>query len=327
MTEARRAFVTGIAGFVGSHLAGALQERGMALFGTRMNGESLDRLDPEIAGGIGLYECDLRDTRQIEAALEAARPTQIYHLAALSSVHDSFTRPDETYSVNVEGTINLLKAVRERFEPPYPRFLFVSSGEVYGRVPEDGRPVDEDLPLFPKNPYAASKAACEMYCCYFSRMYRIPIVRVRPFHLIGPGQRLGFFVSDMASQIASLEGGGRFTVKTGNLNVYRDFLDVRDGVRAMIDALEHGPSGEVYNICSGIKYRLYTLLELLLSGVSGSFRVIQDENRLRPVEIPVLFGSNERLRRVSGWTPGFEIEKSLADSLEYFRAQEREGDR
>lgn len=292
--------VTGASGFVGGTLLG-------------MAG----------AGGIGGYsriipltdKVDLRDSSAVDRALSGQSADAVIHLAAISFVPDSIARPHETYAVNLRGTINLLEALsREGFRGA---FLYVSSGDVYGAVPAERLPITEERLPKPRNPYSASKLAAEAYCYQLSQASAMRVIIARPFNHIGPGQSERFAVAGFAKQIAEIKQGRRApTIEVGNVNVTRDFSDVRDVVRAYLKLLESGVSGEAYNVCSGVERNVGDVLRrmLELAGVSASVKSIND--KVRPNEQTRHFGSNRKLCEDTGWAASVPFEQSLRALLD-----------
>lgn len=267
---------------------------------------------------------DLRDAGALAEALRGIEAQAVIHLAAITFVPESFARPQETCAVNTLGTINLLQGLASRgFEGP---FLYVSSGDVYGRVPAAALPVSEDRLPAPRSPYAASKLAAEAFCYQASQTSGVRAMVARPFNHIGPGQSERFVVSGFARQIAEVKLGRRAPViEVGDLDVTRDFSDVRDVVRAYLMLLERGEPGETYNVCSGVERDVGGLLRTMLgiAGVGAELRVAPE--RLRPVEQRRMCGSNARLRRATGWEPRFGLEDSLRDTLDYWEAVLKNG--
>ena len=234
-----RLFVTGRTGFVGTHL-----EREIA-------GKPTDAAE-KIVGPTEFV--DLLDRTALREAVRACRPNAAIHLAGKAFVPDSFNNPRATFDANFTGTLNLLEALAESgFQG---RFLYIGSGDVYGLVEEDALPIRETQPLRPRNPYAVSKVAAEALCYQWSQTGPFEVVMARPFNHIGPGQSERFAISDFAKQIAEIKLGRRPPkLAAGDIDVTRDFTDVRDVVRAYLLLLDKGRSGEAYNVCSGIEHR------------------------------------------------------------------------
>jgi GDP-4-dehydro-6-deoxy-D-mannose reductase len=263
------------------------------------------------------------DLRRLAAVLEAVRrpaPDAVIHLAAVSFVPDSISHPEDTYAVNLHGTINLLSALQAvGFEGA---FLYVSSGDVYGAAPEDSLPLDERCLPRPRNPYAASKIAAEAYCYQIGQRSPIRVLIARPFNHIGPGQSERFAVAGFAKQIAEIRQGRRAPlIEVGNVDVTRDFSDVRDVVRAYLRLLESGVSGEAYNVCSGVERNVGEVLRCMLelSGVRAEVKRVSD--KLRPNEQTRHYGSNRKLCEDTGWAPEVPFERSLRDLLESWKSR------
>jgi|SRR5882724_491353 len=291
--------ITGASGFVGSTLFG------MAARGDLDGPHRFAPLPDSV---------DLRQPDGVQRALEAAEYDAVLHLAALSFVPESIERPSETYAVNLHGTIHLLEALTKRgFKGA---FLYVSSGEVYGAVPAEALPVTEERAPRPRNPYAASKLAAEAYCCQASTTSSMRIVVARPFNHIGQGQSERFFVPAMARQIADIKQGRCAPrIEVGNMDVTRDFSDVRDVVHAYLRLLAQGRPGEIYNVCSGIERNVGDVLRrmLELARVDAAIEVVA--GNVRPNEQRRHCGSNRKLCDDTGWQPKIPFEQSLRDLL------------
>jgi GDP-4-dehydro-6-deoxy-D-mannose reductase len=272
--------------------------------------------------GCQLWTLDLRDADAVRDLLAQVRPDRIYHLAGQAFVPRSFAAPWETLEVNIRGTLNLLEAVRTlKLET---RILVVSSAEIYGAAAADSLPLTESAPFIPSSPYSVSKIAQDMLAWQYARAHSLHIVRARPFNHIGTGQSADFAVPNWASQIAAAELGLREPiVAVGNLSAARDFTDVRDVVRAYALALERGAAGAVYNVCSGVPQTMQHVLETLISLSPTPITVRVDPERVRPIEIPVLYGSYARLQADTDWRPQISLAQSLSDVLNEWRARLR----
>ncbi|MBU2763743.1 GDP-mannose 4,6-dehydratase [Acidithiobacillus caldus] len=257
---------------------------------------------------------DLRDRQALSVFVAELRPNAVIHLAAQSFVPAAFENPRETFDINFTSTLNLLEALHAaEFRG---RMLFVGSGDTYGQVPETDLPVREDHPLRPRNPYAVSKVAAEALCYQWSQTSGFEIVMVRPFNHIGPGQSPRFVLADFARQVMEIHLGRRVPVlQVGDIDVTRDFTDVRDVVRAYGLLLERGRNGEVYNVCSGREYRIRDLLQQLLALAGVDARIEQDPARLRRAEQRRMVASFAALERDTGWQPAIPMEQSLQDLL------------
>jgi len=318
-----RILVTGMTGFVGPHLLRALQATLPSA--THYIGWGHRHPDPSGPGPMEWQGVDLCDAAAVDSAVQAARPTHVIHLAALSHVPTARRDPAHTWQVNLMGTLHLLEAVRRH--APAAGVLHVNSSEVYGGAFADGRPVTEDTPLAPRNPYATSKAAADLLAGQYAAE-GLRILRIRPFNHVGPGQSEDFVLAAFAAQIARIEAGLQEPVlRVGNLDAQRDFLDVRDTVAAYglaLTALEHLPSGTVLNLASGQPRSIRSLLDGLLTLARVSVRVEIDPRRLRPSDIPLAAGDARRARQALHWAPRIPWAQTLATVLEDGRARVRQ---
>jgi GDP-4-dehydro-6-deoxy-D-mannose reductase len=263
---------------------------------------------------------DLRDSHGVKDLVTTFAPQAIFHLAAQSFVPTSFADPWDTLQNNIQAQLNVLEAVRQSGSPT--RVLVIGSNEEYGSPRPDELPISEENPLRPTSPYAVSKVAQDFLGLQYFLAHGIEVVRVRPFNHTGPGQSPRFVVPAFASQIALIEAGQQEpVVRVGNLEVWRDFTDVRDIVRAYRLAIEKGEAGEVYNLASGRRQSVRELLENLLSFSDLDIRVEVDPGRYRPVDTPVAYGSAEKFHRRTGWEPEISFIQTLRDVLAYWRGQ------
>jgi GDP-4-dehydro-6-deoxy-D-mannose reductase len=309
---ARKALVTGAFGFAGRHLLAELETQ------TDWELIGLARRAGPASGRTHTLVCDLRDAGLVRRVIHRRRPDIIFHLAAQSYVPQALAAPAETIINNITGQINLLEACRSAGIDPV--ILIVGSAEQYGHVHPDETPVSEDQPFRPVNPYAVSKIAQDMLGLQYVLSYGMRIIRTRPFNHFGPGQADRFVLSTFARQIAEAELGRiEPVVLTGNLDARRDFLDVRDVVRAYRLLVDLGEPGEVYNIASGIAYRIGDLLDQLIRAASCAIEIRQDPARTRPSDVPVMCGDASRLRAATGWEPLIPIERSLEDTIDSWR--------
>jgi len=312
--------ITGAAGFVGKHLVRHLLKGDHSILGIDINTEGIS---PEIES----QKIDLTDQRQVGVLIRDFKPHQVYHLAAQSSVSYSWARPIDTFKVNVFGGINLLNGVKEY--NPQCRVLSVCTAEEYGPSVE-GVAISEDFNIFPQNPYAISKAALDFFSLTYSKAYSLKIFVTRSFNHIGPGQSDRFVASDFARQIAEIEQSLTGPViKVGNLEAYRDFLDVRDVVAAYTAILERGSLGQAYNVCSGKKTKIEDILNTLidLSSARDRIRVEVDREKFRPIDIDSIYGDNTKLKADTGWCPQYDLETSLAHTLDWWRGKVKREER
>lgn len=312
-----KALITGISGFAGSYLAEFLLDKGYEVFGTFYDKSTFSNID-NILDKIEIFEGDLRNYNSLKTIIEKIQPEEIYHLAAISFVPISLRDSRLTFDTNLYGTLNLYEAIIEI--EIAPKILFVGSADEYGIVNENNLPIKENCPLNPINPYSISKASADYLSYFYFKNYHLNIIRVRPFNHIGPRQAPDFVCSSFAKQIVEIEKGIRDPkIMVGNLEVKRDFTDVRDMVRAYWLALQRGEMGEVYNISSGRAIQIKELLDNLLELSSKNIEILKDPKRMRPSDNPVLLGDSAKFRGRSGWGPEIPLTKTLKDVLNYWR--------
>lgn len=317
-----RALITGISGFVGSHLAEYLLEHSdWQVFGTvygRLNNIA------HLRDRLTLYPAELSRLEVVRFIIEETQPDYIFHLAAQPIPVLSRQDPWFTLENNIRAQLNVLEVlVQLRLSS---RVLVVGSAEEYGAVTEEDLPIDEETPLRPTSPYAVSKIAQDYLGLQYYLTYGVPTVRVRPFNHIGPRQRQGFVAPDFARQIAEIEAGLRSPeVVVGSLDVARDFTDVRDIVRGYYLALTQGEPGAVYNLGSGRAVSIRYLLETLIRLSGQKVTIIQDASRFRPVDVPCMMADCRKFQARTGWRAEIPLEQSLADVLDYWRQQVRIG--
>ena len=313
-----RILITGITGFVGSHLSDfALAKGDVEVFGTVRWRSPLENIE-HILDKINLVDCDVRDAAAVRNTLNKVRPDYIFHLAAQSFVPISWTAPEETLTTNIISELHLLEAMRELHLDA--RLQVAGSSEEYGLVHEDEAPITEENPLRPLSPYAVSKVAQDFLAYQFHRSYGLFTVRTRAFNHTGPRRGHVFVTSDWCRQIAMIEKGKKEPViEVGNLEARRDFSDVRDIVRAYWLSLEKGEPGEVYNIGSGKAITIQELLDLLLSMTDEDIKVHQDPERMRPSDVMLLVTDYSKFNKATGWKPEIPFEKTAKDLLDYWR--------
>lgn len=294
-----RALITGGKGFVGQWLAAHLKDRG----------DDVAVID---------VETDVADGAAVSRVMAELRPEAVYHLAAMTHVGESWEHPSQVLRVNVLGTAEILAAARTL--PESPRVLVVSSAEVYGIVTPAQLPLGEDTPTAPASPYAASKLAAEAVALQACRGFRQPVVVVRPFNHIGPGQSPTFFVPALAKRIVEAGRTGARSLRVGTLTTRRDFTDVRDVVAAYRLLMERGEPGQIYNVCSGHDVAMSEVASELLSLAGADLTLETDPELVRPVDVPVLRGDARRLEAATGWRPAVPLATTLADVLASWEA-------
>jgi len=279
--------ITGPQGFAGRHLQAQLGGRGLPV------------------------DVDVTDAQVVARAVAASAPEAVVHLAARSSVADSWGETSEVWRVNVLGTVNVLEAVRA--EAPQARVLMVSTGEVYGRA--EVLPTREESPIAPLSPYAASKAAAELAC----GTSNVDVIVTRAFQHEGPGRDERFAIGSWTRQIARLEEAGGGTLQVGDLSSRRDITDVRDVCRAYELLLDRAVSAGIYNVASGRAVLMRQVLDLLVAMARRPIEIEVDPARSRPTDLPAMCGDASKLRAATGWTPTIPLEQTLADALEAAR--------
>jgi GDP-4-dehydro-6-deoxy-D-mannose reductase len=287
--------VTGLGGFVGGHLQQLLAE------------SDSWRL-------IEAAPYDLLDPASLDAWLCRGAPDAVIHLAAQTFVPESFRDPEKTLCTNVLGTLNLLQALKRKgFKGA---FLYVSSGDIYGLVAESHLPIGESQLPAPRNPYAVSKYSAELLCLQWSYLEEWRIMVARPFNHIGPGQSDAFVIPGAARQLTRIGKGiqGPF-LQVGDVDVTRDFLDVRDVIRAYLRILDAGHSGEVYNVCSGVEVSIRQLIQQMATLAGVEVQLVQDAERLRRSEQRRVLGCSAKLQSETGWKPAIAIEETLQSVL------------
>lgn len=308
-TQLKRLLVTGVHGFVGSTLAR------MVASDPQLSDWTILPVSPDL---------DLVDSRAADELVKMTKPEAVIHLAAQSSVAESFKSPEATLTVNLFGTLHLLQALKTvGFRG---RVLYVGTGDVYGVVDEGTLPVVETQVPAPRNPYAVSKFAAEALCRQWTYTDEMHIVLARPFNHIGPGQSTSFAIPDFARQIVRIQSGHSESVITvGDIDVTRDFTDVRDVVRAYFALLDRGAPGEVYNVCSGVERSIRSLLERLLEIAGVEVRVEVDRSRLRRAEQRRMCGNADKIRGTVGWMPTVSLDESLQRILQHFEEETSSG--
>lgn len=315
----RKSLITGITGFVGSHLAELLLDHGDEVYGTFRWRSPRDNIR-HLMDDVHLVNCELTDAGSVRNCIATVKPDVIFHLAAQSYVPVSFDEPAATIETNVVGTLHLLEAVRKLGLDPVIHIC--SSSEVYGQVKKDEVPIRETNPLRPASPYAVSKVGEDLISYQYFVSYGIKTIRSRMFTHTGPRRGEVFVVSAFAKQIASIELGLQDPVmRVGNLDSVRTFLDVRDAVEAYRLLVEKCTPGEVYNIGGDRTMTIKEMLDLLLgfSTAKDRIKVEVAQELLRPSDVTLQIPSTEKFQAATGWEPTVPFEKTLEDTLIYWR--------
>jgi GDP-4-dehydro-6-deoxy-D-mannose reductase len=310
-----KVLITGIAGFAGSHLAELALREGAEVVGTVLPGTPTDNL-AAVQKDVATVDCDLTESGAAGRVLRAVRPDRVFHLAGASVVGTSWALRADVLRTNLEATYQLCEGLRRH---PVP-CLVVSSGEVYGVVPENEQPISEARRWAPGSPYALSKASQELYAGYYARSEGLPLVIARAFNHVGPRQGLGFVWSDVARQIAQIEKGQAPPIlEVGTTTTRRDFTDVRDMVQAYWLLLGRGEPGRTYNAASGRAMSIQEVIDAFLGRARRPIETRQVPERVRPVDVPMLVGDAGRLRTLTGWAPTISLRQSIEDVLEDWR--------
>lgn len=307
--------ITGISGFVGSHMAEYCQSKGCEVYGTirwRSDTQNIKHLE-----NLNLLECDLTDASAVKSVIEKVKPDRIFHLAAQSYVHASWTEPMQTLDTNIRSELNILEAIRG-IEDYDPLIQIAGSSEEYGNA--ENMPITENTPLLPVSPYGVSKVAQDLLARQYFKSYGIRAIVTRGFNHTGKRRGEVFVCSSFAKQVAQIEKGkAKPVILHGNLDAQRDFTDVRDMVHAYWLALEKGVPGEVYNICSGKSIKIKSILKKLVSFSNVKITLKQDPERMRPSDLEILSGDCTKFKEVTGWTRQYAISDTLKDLLDYWR--------
>ncbi len=317
----KRVLITGINGFAGSHLANYLVKNNLAevhgtIYGKTASIENIAGIKDKIK----ISECDITDSFSVENSIKESSPEIIFHLAAQAFVPESIKNPKETINTNIFGTLNVFEAVRKN--NLNATIHVASSGEVYGSAPEKELPLRETNALRPLNPYAVSKAAVDLFAFQYFKMYGLKTIITRAFNHAGPWQSDQFVVSNWAKQIAMIEKEKQEPIiKTGDQRNARDFTDVRDVVRAYWLVSNKGKTGEIYNVCSGKTITLKQLMAIFLKQAKKKIKVEVDASKIREQDIRPVRASYAKLKSVTEWKPEIPLQKTVADTLDYWRAR------
>ncbi|MBS4959801.1 MAG: GDP-mannose 4,6-dehydratase [Clostridiales bacterium] len=308
-----KALVIGGAGFVGNHLVDHLtKDKKWDVAITKLENENIYNKNVET------YSLNILNKDEIINVLNKVQPDYIFHLAAQSSVAASWKNPGLTIDINIKGSVNVLDSVREVI--PKSNILLIGSGEEYGHILPNETPIIEDNPLRPGNIYAATKAAQNMLGKIYADAYQMNVIMVRAFNHIGPGQAPMFVVSDFCKQTVEIEKGIKEPViHVGNLSSKREFTDVRDVVKAYSLLIEKGRRGEIYNVGNGHAVEIKEILNLILSMSQKKISVEIDQNRLRPVDVPIIEADIKKLIDATGWKQEIPLETTIKETLDYWR--------
>lgn len=312
-----KVLITGITGFVGSHLAEYLLKKGYTVYGITRWRSRTDNID-HFKDKLEVFNADIRDGYSLQRVFKEINPDYCFHLAAQSFVLESWNSPLETLGTNILGTVNMLEAIR--LSSPNCITVIAGSSEEYGLVFPNETPIKEINLLRPMSPYGISKVAVDKLGCLYHMSYKLKIIVTRAFNHTGPRRGEVFATSNFAKQIAEIEAGKKEPIlHVGNLEAQRDWADVRDVVKAYYLAATKGSYGEVYNICSENTIQVGKMLSMLIAMSNKNIEIKQDPNRMRPSDVPILLGDCTKFREKTGWRPEIPFEQTLRDLLNYWR--------
>ncbi len=315
-----KVLITGITGMAGSHLADYLLTLdNIDIYGTKRWRSPLSNIE-HIKENVKLIDCELTDSKAVEKVIDDIKPDKIFHLAAQSHVPTSWQSPTNTLTNNIVSELNIFEAVRKLGICPI--IHIAGSSEEYGMVYEDEIPIKETNPLRPLSPYGVSKVTQDLLAYQYQKSYGLNVCRTRAFNHTGPRRPDVFMTSAFAKQMAEIVNGKQEPkIYVGNLESKRDFTDVRDVVKAYWLATEKCYHDEVYNICSGKCWSGAEVLDILLGIADISVDIVQDPSRMRPSDVPLLYGDCSKFQLRTGWMPEIPFETTMKDLFEYWKAR------
>lgn len=300
--------ITGALGFVGRYFIEYLQqnEKDAEILGIDITSSALT--------DVAYKKLDLRDKTSVVATLRDYKPDYIVHLAAMSSVAQSWHEPSNCFQNNTTVFLNIVDSIKELSLPA--RLLSVGSSEEYGIYNE---PVREDFVLHPKSPYSVARLAQEYLSKLYVDNYGLDIVMTRSFNHIGPRQNSRFVIPSFVEQLVKISQGKQSEIKVGNLDVVRDFLDVRDVVKAYHKILKESSNRQVYNVCSGKGVKLSDIISTISNELGITPKIILDKSKIRPNEIMYVVGDNSSIKSDLGWEPEYTLEETIKDMINYVK--------
>jgi GDP-4-dehydro-6-deoxy-D-mannose reductase len=317
----KKILITGISGFVGGHFVHYLtkQNNKFEIHGISRSRPSWDfvSIPPGLLDGHYFHQADLNDIPKIKSLIEEIQPEYILHLAAQSSVAESWKTPVFSFMNNTNIFLNIIDTVR--LNDNAARVLSIGSSEQYGIVSEKDLPITEERAQCPENPYAVARVAQEHLARIYAKGFDLDISCTRSFNHCGPGQTDRFVISAIVKQFVMVaQGIQKPVIHIGNGMIVRDFVDVHDVVEAYYLLLTKGRKGEVYNICSGKGYAIQDIVTLLSEILDIRVEILQDKSQIRPIDNPRIVGSYQKIQRDIGWKPTISFEQSLLSMYQYW---------
>lgn len=311
-----RALIIGVSSLHGKYMYNYMKSEGYECLGTKLPDELFCLPDDRV------MDLDLSNGDAICSILKEFNPDYIFNFASQNSVKSSWEAPEKTVNVNIKGTINLLEQIR--LVDKNPVVIVLGAGEEYGRVSYYKFPIVECEPLHPNNVYAASKACQTMMAQIYHKAYGLKVIIARVFNIIGPGQSERYAISNFCKQCAIAElKNDDFVIKTGNLNIERDFIDVRDFVRACLLLAQKGKYGDIYNVSSGRSVCIFDVVRILEDLLNVKITVKVQTERMRLTDIPKLEANVYKIAQDTGWKSNIPLEKSVSDMLNDWRQRVR----
>ena len=313
----KTALITGIHGFVGSHLSVHLMNQNNRITGLDLPGVGPDlikQLSPDIDLSENThFSSDLSSIDELKQIFMSHEIDYIFHLAGIAFVPYGWESPAGILKINTLGTVNLLQAARDTGWAG--RFLYISSSDVYGSLDKNEMPITENTAVNPNSPYAVSKFAAEQFALLFNK-FDFDVIIARPFNHIGPGQNNKFVVPSFLNRIIEAKKKNSQNIQVGDLSSGRDFTDVRDVVNAYTTLLERGSAGKIYNICTGNSVVIQKMFELTLEAVGVKLDYNVDDELMRKEGTNIRYGSADKIKKL-GWQPEYSLEKSIKDSYNF----------
>lgn len=317
--KAKKFLITGFSGFVGRHFLHYLYENAQMgpfeILGIDIREPSFDCSQYADKLTVRFSKVNLLDQAELKTILQEFQPDYILHLASFSSVAYSWQHPEDCFVNNTNIFLNLTSTLKEL--DMKSRVLSIGSSEEYGNVTASNLPLREDMHLTPVSPYAVARVSQEMLSRVFVDSYHLNIILTRSFNHIGPWQDERFVVPSFIYRILNIkdEGAKSGTIETGDTSIVRDFVDVRDVVRAYYLLLTEGTPGEIYNICSGRGIALSEIINMIadITGIQVETQI--NPEFVRPNDNRIVIGSHEKITRELGWKPNIPLSQTLADMI------------